>query len=79
MDVSWRTTPTRKGGSRVDIVWREHGGPVVKPPLRRGFGSQLLEKGMPSGGTVKLDFKPEGLECHICLPLSSTIGHEAVP
>ena len=79
VDVLWRTTPTRKDGSRVDIVWREHGGPVVKPPLRRGFGSQLLEKGMPSGGTVKLDFKPEGLECHICLPLSSTIGHEAAP
>ncbi len=79
VDVSWRTTPARKGDCRVDIVWRERGGPPVTPPQRRGFGSQLLEKGMPSGGTVKLDFQPEGLECHICLPLSSTTSHAAVP
>ncbi len=71
VDVAWTVSKIRKGGSKVDIVWRERGGPVVAPPQRRGFGSQLLEKGMPSGGTVRLDFQPEGLECRICLPLSS--------
>ncbi len=70
---------TRKGASKVEIVWRERGGPTVEPPHRRGFGSHLLEKGMPSGGTVKLDYRPEGLECHICLPLSGTVSHKAVP
>jgi PAS domain S-box-containing protein len=77
--VSWTTPPTRKGGSRVDIVWRERGGPAVEPPQRRGFGSQLLERGMPSGGTVKLDFQPEGLECRICLPLSGATHQEVSP
>lgn len=72
VSVSWAITPARKGGSaKVDILWREHGGPPVRPPQRRGFGSQLLQKGMPPGGAVKLDFKPEGLECRICLPLIS--------
>ena len=72
VDVSWVVTKGRKNGSKVEIIWRERGGPIVEPPQRRGFGSQLLEKGMPSGGTVKLNFQPEGLECRICLPLSST-------
>jgi PAS domain S-box-containing protein len=77
VDVSWTTTsPTRKCGSRIEIVWRERGGPAVDPPQRRGFGSQLLERGMPSGGTVKLDFRPKGLECRICLPLSGPPNQE---
>ena len=76
VDVSWTTGPSREDACKVDIVWRERGGPVVAPPQHRGFGSQLLEKGMPSGGTVKLDFQPEGLECRICLPLSAAPSQE---
>ena len=77
VNVSWIVTPTRNDASRVDIVWRERGGPAVEPPDHRGFGSQLLHKGMPSGGTVKLDFQPEGLECRLCLPLSGPFNQEA--
>ncbi|MCR0984291.1 HWE histidine kinase domain-containing protein [Roseomonas populi] len=64
----------RKGGSGlriVEITWRERGGPPVAPPEGRGFGSRLLERGLTHdfGGTVSLNFAPEGLECHISLPL----------
>ena len=69
VNVTWSVMPNRTNSSRVEILWREYGGPLVQPPQHRGFGSQLLERGMPSGGTVKLLFKPEGLECRICLPL----------
>ena len=55
VEVSWTISRPRKGG-KVDIVWREHGGPAVEPPVRRGFGSNLLEKGIPACGTVKLEF-----------------------
>jgi PAS domain S-box-containing protein len=79
VDVSWTTSQTRKGARKVEVIWRERGGPVVNRPQRRGFGSQLLEKGLPSGGTVKLDFQPEGLECRICLPLSSPTNQEMTP
>ena len=72
VQVSWTTGRTRKGACKVDVLWRERGGPTVEPPVRRGFGSNLLEKGIPSGGTVKLDYQPEGLECHMCLPLSGS-------
>jgi two-component sensor histidine kinase len=51
----------------VRIVWSEHGGPRVQTPETRGFGSRLLERGVAAelGGTVELDFKPEGLVCTI--------------
>lgn len=44
----------------------------MAPPASRGFGSRLLERGLTHdfGGTVKLDFRPEGLEGRICLPIA---------
>ena len=76
VDVSWIIMSLRKGMNWVSIVWRERGGPAVEPPQRRGFGSQLLERGMPAGGTVTLDFQPNGLECRICLPLGGALARE---
>ena len=73
VDVAWTFIPVRHGTNRVDVIWRERGGPLVQQPKRRGFGSQLLEKGM-APGTVELDFQPEGLECRICLPLTASLG-----
>ena len=60
----------------MDLTWREHDGPSVAPPEDRGFGSRLLERGLTQelGGTVKLDFRPEGLECRIRLPIASVEG-----
>ena len=63
----------RRGTSLVDIAWREMGGTPVHPPASRGFGSRLLERALTHdfGGTVRLDFRHEGLECRICLPVAS--------
>jgi two-component sensor histidine kinase len=56
----------------VAIVWRETGGPPVKTPTRRGFGSRLLERGVATevAGSVTLDFDRAGLVCTIRAPLS---------
>ena len=57
-------------GSRV-VEWMERGGPpVAGPPVRRGFGTRLLERGLAAqiGGAVSLDFAPSGLRCRIRLP-----------
>jgi PAS domain S-box-containing protein len=69
--MSWILRRTAQGSRLVEIDWRERGGPPVAPPRRQGFGTRLLERGLAQklGGTVKLDFKPAGLECCICLPL----------
>jgi two-component sensor histidine kinase len=72
VEVSWTLRRTGKGTRLVEIGWRERGGPPVTPPKRRGFGSRLLERGLAQkvGGTVTLDFRPEGLECRIGLPIA---------
>jgi two-component system CheB/CheR fusion protein len=52
----------------LNVVWREQGGPPVQQPTTSGFGSALIENGIP-GAIVKREFKPAGLICTIELPL----------
>ena len=49
VEVTWATTRNDRGAEKVDVLWRESNGPPVSPPTRRGFGSHLLEHGMPRG------------------------------
>jgi PAS domain S-box-containing protein len=73
VDVAWAA---HADGDAVVIDWRETGGPAVDAPRRRGFGSRLIELGLTRemGGEARLDFLPQGLWCHICLPLSAQLG-----
>jgi two-component sensor histidine kinase len=61
---------------RLELVWREHGGPAVTPPTRRGFGSLLLDRTLAHdlNGKVAMDFKPDGLVCAISAPLPNLKG-----
>jgi PAS domain S-box-containing protein len=54
-------------GRRLHLTWTETGGPPVVPPSRRGFGVQLIERGLAAegGGEVRLNYRPEGLVCSI--------------
>lgn len=56
--------------SRLDLEWRESGGPVVTAPTRRGFGTRLFLRGLEQfGGTVEADFATTGLVCKLCFML----------
>lgn len=67
VDLSWMLDLGRD--SRVlRVVWREAGGPPVERPKTDGFGSSLIESGIP-GATVKREFDATGLVCTIELPL----------
>jgi PAS domain S-box-containing protein len=57
----------------IEITWTEKGGPAVKPPTRRGFGSNLLQTGLARefGGKVNLGFEPKGLICEMRFAASS--------
>jgi PAS domain S-box-containing protein len=61
------------GTGRLGIRWTERGGPPVAPPIRRGFGSRILEMALPSElrGAVMLDYQCEGLDCSVEAPLSA--------
>ncbi|HEX2101012.1 MAG TPA: hypothetical protein VHF69_10130 [Candidatus Synoicihabitans sp.] len=56
------------------ISWKERGGPKVVAPSRRGFGSDLIERGLARqlGGTATLMFEEDGLLCRISAPLPSS-------
>ncbi|CAN5399553.1 HWE histidine kinase domain-containing protein [soil metagenome] len=69
VDIHWAV----EGGDRLNIDWTERGGPVVRPPERRGFGSRIVELALPGelGGQVDVDYRAEGLHCRISSPLSA--------
>ena len=52
---------------RLTLVWAEHGGPLVEPPRRQGFGSRLIQRTLAAelGGAVAMDFAPTGVVCTI--------------
>jgi two-component sensor histidine kinase len=56
---------------RVSLCWEERGGSGIVPPAEKGFGSQLIEQACTHqlGGSVDLDYAPEGLTCRITFPL----------
>ncbi len=57
--------------ARLSLVWEERGGPEVRIPSRRGFGTRMIERGLAAelGGEVSIEFRPEGLVCTVDAPL----------
>ncbi|UZK66224.1 PAS domain-containing sensor histidine kinase [Sphingomonas sp. M1-B02] len=70
VSIGW-TRHQGDGPGRLTMVWEEHGGPPVAPPTRRGFGTRMIERGLAAelGGTVTIEFRPEGLVCTVDAPL----------
>jgi PAS domain S-box-containing protein len=68
IDLTWRLDDDQN----LHIVWREHGGPPVSPPHRKGFGMKLMERGLARefGGGVRIDFAPEGFRCEMRLSMA---------
>lgn len=53
------------------LTWQESGGPAVRPPQRRGFGTLVIERivAMQLEGDARFDWRPGGLLCAIAVPL----------
>ena len=58
---------------RFKLIWAEKGGPAVKEPSRRGFGTQLIERSLARllHGDARLRFEPSGVICEFDFPLAS--------
>jgi PAS domain S-box-containing protein len=69
LDVAWRLEDSAT--PRVSLEWRENGGPAVKTPERRGFGSTLIERAVSYelGGSTRIEYAPKGARCRIEFPL----------
>ncbi|MDO8411389.1 MAG: HWE histidine kinase domain-containing protein [Phenylobacterium sp.] len=61
---------------KLELKWREQGGPPVKPPTRKGFGSRLIQRGLAAEfvGEVRMDFPPSGLVCEMEVALPAPGG-----
>jgi two-component sensor histidine kinase len=57
---------------RFRLSWTERGGPAVALPTRRGFGTRMVERSLAQdlGGTVRIEFAPDGVVCRMDAPLA---------
>ncbi|KLE34625.1 HWE histidine kinase domain-containing protein [Aurantiacibacter luteus] len=54
----------------LEIKWRERGGPPVKAPERRGFGSTIIERSIPFElkGDAQIRYQLSGVEADFVIP-----------
>jgi two-component sensor histidine kinase len=52
------------------VRWTESGGPPVRPPSRRGFGSIFLSRVIKAGGgSIEVGYQPSGVDALIAFPI----------
>ncbi|MBW9063361.1 PAS domain-containing protein [Rhizobium herbae] len=68
--VTWELVETPGKCALLACQWREEGGPVVSPPERNGYGTELIE-GLCAhmGGSAELTYPPSGLTATIKIPV----------
>lgn len=67
--ITWKlAAEDADGGQRLVLSWTELNGPPVATPTRSGFGTLLIERGIP-GARVTRRFERSGVECTIDLPM----------
>ncbi|MBR1127520.1 HWE histidine kinase domain-containing protein [Bradyrhizobium iriomotense] len=56
----------------LTLTWEESGGPLVRTPKSRGFGTRSLLASVESqlGGRAQFDWRAEGLLCRLDVPLT---------
>jgi PAS domain S-box-containing protein len=71
VEIDWCTEGT-SAEPRLVLEWREHAGPAVSAPRRRGFGRHLIERSVAYelGGSTELQFTPTGVRFRLEAPLS---------
>lgn len=57
---------------RLHLMWEEMGGPPVHKPVRRGFGTRLIERSLAHDldGEVRIEFAPAGVVCSVDAPFA---------
>lgn len=73
VSVTWNLAYSEQGERHLTVLWRESNGPPVSSPVRRGFGSRLIDRSFRQtfGGRARLIYEPEGVQCVLEVPLSA--------
>ncbi|MEW9612806.1 HWE histidine kinase domain-containing protein [Shinella sp. S4-D37] len=68
--LSWRIEEADGGQPMLISEWREENGPTVRPPTRRGYGTELITATAKHlGGSAEQRFDPHGLIATVKLPI----------
>jgi two-component sensor histidine kinase len=65
--IQWEIGHVLDAPCKLAIAWTEEGGPEVKLPQRRGFGSRLIENVLNEYGAVRLHFGSAGVACFMLI------------
>jgi two-component sensor histidine kinase len=58
---------------QIKLEWIEHGGPAVKLPDGKGFGSRLIQMGLSGAGGAQMDYDEAGLRASFSAPLEDVM------
>jgi two-component sensor histidine kinase len=81
LSVTWSVATGDHGQPWLSFHWVESGGMRPATPVRRGFGSEVIEHAVPYqlDGIGSLAFTPSGVRCTLRLPLKGTLGRLQPP
>jgi two-component system CheB/CheR fusion protein len=68
VEIAWRIAGEHP--AQLEFMWAEQGGPKIDGLSTRGFGTELIERGVrfELQGEAKLDVVDGGLQCRIVIP-----------
>jgi len=68
----------RDAAGDLHLAWIEECGSAVVTPTRRGFGAQIIERGIPDqlGGSAELNWTADGLRCDFVIPAAHLVDVE---
>lgn len=67
VSLTWSISPAQPSDV-LTLTWHERNGPAVSEPQKSGFGTRLIERGIP-GAAVKRSFDATGFKCEIDVAL----------
>lgn len=70
--ISWSLVRAEPGKQHLEVQWREEGGPEVRRPEHKGFGTRLINRSIVHelGGAIEMSFAPAGVACCFRVPLN---------
>jgi two-component system CheB/CheR fusion protein len=68
--VTWAITAG--GPQHLELIWAERGGPIIDNLSKRGFGTELIERGVrfELQGETEIGVVDGGLHCRIVIPVN---------
>lgn len=75
--IAWRI----EVGGQLVLEWNESGGPPVRAPERKGFGSSFIERAIPFDlhGEARLDYTLAGLQGRFAIPGLHVVDAQGAP